>query len=246
LRKILYQQQWLNVIVALLLGCSDSLCAAESPKSDVSTKPIKIKLKDSDRVFTIPRNYFSPQEANEPDEEELEYFGFTLFLPNFEGYSPATARFYAPEHFPPIAREAYYNSVYVLRVEEVSKFDTRNGKQTPLPPNAWGDPKAMFDAVSKGYELLREDYGLKCYGHKSWEGKGNQFPCIGTRSNGELIFMWASDPPESGMSPYICDVVYYSEQQQLYINYRYSRRNIAKWRELDDAVWAKINAWRVR
>jgi hypothetical protein len=246
MRKIPNQQRWLRVIVALLFGCSHLVYATESPQSDVSTKPIKIKLKDSDRVFAIPRNYFSPREANEPDEEELEYFGFTLFLPTFEGYTTETAKFYAPEHFPPIKGEKYFESIYVLRVEMVEKFDRRNGKNTPLPPNAWGDPMAMLQAVSKGQNLIREEYGLKCYGKRSWEGKGNRFPCIGTRSNGEFIFMWSPDPPELSGLPWNCDVIYYSAQEDLYINYQYSRRHIAKWREIDDAVWAKIKAWRVR
>lgn len=213
---------------------------------EFSTKPIKIRLESSNRSFLVPRNYFSPNAAGDPDEEELPHFGFILFLPDFQGFTRDTAKFYAPEHFPPVKGEKYFDSVYVLGVTPLEKVDRRNGKNTPVPPNVWGDPMAMLQAVTKGYELIREEYGLKCYGKKGSEGKGNRFPCIGARSNGELIFMWAADPPELEGVPYLCDVLYASDQEQLFVNYRYSRRHLSQWREIDDAIWAKLKAWGLR
>ena len=205
-----------------------------------STKPIKIKLKDSDKIFVIPGNYFSPHEKNTRDEEKLQRFGFTLFLPNYEGFSIDMAEEY------PKRSKHWDDMIWVLRVNPEAKFVIQDGKEVPLPPNVWGEPKALFKIRTNGLELLREEHDLKCYGKKSWIGLGNGLPCIGTRSNGELLVMWATDPPQQEGIPYMCDVRYYSEQEQLYIEYRFSRHQFAKWREIDDAIWAKLHAWQVK
>ena len=58
--------------------------------------------------------------------------------------------------------------------------------------------------------------------------------------------MRAQIEPEVPFYGYQCAVRYYSEKERILIEYVFSRRHIDRWREIDDAVWAKLNAWRVK
>lgn len=224
---------WVCILViacALLVGCE--------AEGRFSTEPIRINLQDSEVAFLIPRNYFGPREATEPDEKNLSQFGFRLFLPDFVGYSRETAdlaRYIAPTE----------QEVRVLETRNLSKymFDISENRTIPAPPTAWGDVEAIFDQRKpKAPQWRRHQYGLECEGWS--DAPGHKFVCKGLRSNGEMIFIAVSDADEILAGE--CDVIYASETEGLYLRYRYWRKHLAKWREIDDAIWDKLHTWRIK
>jgi hypothetical protein len=42
-----------------------------------------------------------------------------------------------------------------------------------------------------------------------------------------------------------CQAQYYSAAEDLHIVYRYSQHHLPQWREIDDAIWAKLHKWEV-
>ena len=107
----------------------------------------------------------------------------------------------------------------------------------------------MFERIKP----LQEEASIQLYGltmHRN-RGGGNTPGAVwtGVRSNGE--FFWfrtslaAGETKRNGWpSNPLCDVQYYSEEEDLSIAYRYSQDHLAKWREIDDAIWSKIHQWR--
>jgi hypothetical protein len=228
-------------ILALLSACHRD--AREEARARFSTEPIKISLRDSSRVFLIPRNYIEPNLADEPDEQELRRFGLTFFLPDYSGFTVDLAEEY------PRRSTRWGDMIWVLRVQPMpgagAEFIVERGEKVPVQPEWWGDPDAMFKNGIDGLDLYYEAYGLRCYGKANWAGLGNNLPCLGKRSNGESIFMQVRDKPRMDGIPYICDVRYYSEREQLYVEYRFPRQHLDKWREIDDAIWARLHSWAV-
>jgi hypothetical protein len=202
-----------------------------------SEKPIKIKLPT--QTFLIPRNYFTPTGKDDPDERESGAFGFRMFLPNFEGYTPNNREYYAWQSG---KLEQFIN---IIQASEAVKIQITDGKRVDLPPTAWAEPHAMLAMfINPSDELVREEYGLQCYGRKTPTGAFYHSMCKGIRSNGETIVMFTDGDASGG--PYVCRVNYFSEKEQLNILYDYSCNNLHLWKEIDTTVWAKIRAWRAK
>lgn len=204
--------------------------------SEISTKPIKIIMPTA--MFLVPRNHFSPRNKNDADEHKLDDFGAIFFMPSMEGYTEATAK--------------YFKNYYAIRDQVIEVIHVRNPDRVgprgePLRPSAWGDVDSIFALRPHYYVPIQTINGLECHGIKGRENvSGFKIECIGIRSNGEKLFMRAATPPEEPTDPFQCVVQYWSEEAQLYIRYRFSRNQIERWREIDDAVWVKLKAWRIK
>lgn len=204
-----------------------------------STKPIRFRMGKNE--YVIPVNYFTPKGRDNIDTGNSEGFGFFLFLPDYGGYTKENWR----DPFDP-------RLIKIVQVHPVDKNAVgvfTDGTRRPLSPDRF-DPRKNFEGTkwsieSEGTEL----YGLTVYRNK---GGGATPGAIwtGTRSNGEFFFFRTSlapgEPTRPGITNPHCDVRYYSEKEDLQIVYRYSQRHIAKWREIDDAIWTKLHGWRVK
>jgi hypothetical protein len=205
-----------------------------------STKPHRFRM--AGREYLIPANYFTPKGRDDPDGGESKGFGFFLFLPDYGGYTKENWR-------DPFDRRR----IDVVQVEPVEKNAMGNftdGSRRPLSPDRF-DPRKRFERA----RLLLEDRGTELYGLVVYRNKGGGATpgavWTGTRSNGEFFFFRTSlAPGESAKNGYPsnpqCDVRYYSEKEDLSIVYRYSLNHIAEWREIDDAIWAKLHGWQVK
>lgn len=223
------------IVLAIIVAASN---VKEKPmEPEISTKPIKIVMPTA--MFLVPRNHFSPRNKDYPDEKKLDDFGAIFFLPSMDGYTESTAK--------------YFKNYYEIRNQVIEVIHVRNPSRfgpegRPLPPSAWGDVDAIFATLHHPDHVpVYTINGLECHGFKGRENmSGNAVHCIGIRSNGEKLYMRAASPPEEPDDPFQCEVQYWSEQARLYIRYRYSRNQIERWREIDDAVWIKLNAWRIK
>jgi hypothetical protein len=190
-----------------------------------STKPVRVQM--NQREYSIAANYFGPKQRDEPavfDAGE-NGFGFFLFLPDYGGYTKENWR-------DPFDRRR-------IDVISVKAVDTNSKRD---------DPRAQFHRLRP---LLEQSPSFKLYGLEGYRSRGarGRVTWAGTRSNGEFFFLQSSlEPGEqgSGIANPLCITRYYSEAEKLHISYFYSQDHIAKWQEIDDAIWAKLRSWRVK
>jgi hypothetical protein len=207
-----------------------------------STKPRRVIL--GTREYVIPANYFGPKQKDRSDTRDAtkSYFGFFLFLPDYDGYTRDNWQ----DDFDP----------RLIRVLQVSMVDKNEVVFNPelghirVPPAGYGDPTAQFQNI-RG--MLEETPSLHAYdlqGYRPKHGGGGDVTWVGTRSNGEFFFFESRVAPgqaaPKGSKYPSCDVRYYSEKEDLFIAYLYSNDHLAKWREIDDAIWAKLHKWQVK
>jgi len=215
---------------------------SETKKVDLlySTRPKRVVL--GDRIYLVPRNYFGPKGKESADTLVVGEggFGFLLFLPDFVGYTK-------DNWSNPFDRQL----VRVLQVKIVDKnamIKRRDGTSAPIRPSAYGDPAAQFEVLRFQYE---QTPSFKLYGLEGYRGKGalRDVGWIGRRSNGEFYFLECSLAPDQlgkpgTYPPYpSCKTQYYSEAEDLRVAYVFAQEQFAKWREIDDAIWAKLRAW---
>ena len=208
-----------------------------------STKPIRFRM--AGQQYVVPANYFTYKGRDEVDTGNSEGFGFFLFLPDFGGYTKENWR----DQFD-------RRRIYVLEVKPVDKnamIPYSLGGYVKAEPANYGEPRAQFQNIRA---LLEEIPSFKLYGLEGYRRKGagaRGTPGVtwtGTRSNGEFFFFNSSlapgEPLRPGLTNPVCQTQYYSEQEDLFISYFYSQDHIAKWREIDDAIWEKIHSWRTK
>jgi hypothetical protein len=163
-----------------------------------------------------------------------------MFLPDFSGYTKDNWQDKFDRRL-----------IQVIRVNMVDKRQVvvKGGKVEPISPAAYGEPKAQFENTRP---LLEATPSVSAYGLQGYRPRGStsHVTWTGTRPNGEFFFFRSTlapgDAPKAGIPNPLCDVRYYSEIEDLFIVYRYSNDNLPIWREIDDAVWTKLHAWRVK
>lgn len=211
---------------------------AEAVRDEYSTKPMRVKL--GQHRYVIPVNYFGPKGRREPDSfdaDQAGYFGFRLFLPGYGGYTTENWRDKFDEHLVTVVR------LWIPDKNRTGIFP--NGEPAPANPAGYYEPKATFRNWRPMLELnpSLHYYGLD--GYRPKHGRA-EVTWTGTRSNGEFFFfkchLAPGDTPETGTYPF-CDVRYYSEKEDLVIVYWFANANLPKWREIDDAIWAKLHEW---
>jgi hypothetical protein len=208
-----------------------------------SEKPVRVIL--GPREYVIPANYFGPKELEEPDTFKAEgYFGFFLFFPNFGGYTKENWR----DRF----------DTRLIHVTGVSLVDRNamipyfEGGRVKITPANYGEPKAQFENRKSRLEERPsfDIFSLKGY---RWRGAGTKgtpgITWTGTRSNGEFFFFESSlapgEPKRPGITNPLCTARYFSEKEDLHVRYFYSQDHLDKWKQIDDAIWAKLHRWRV-
>jgi hypothetical protein len=202
-----------------------------------STKPMHVAL--GPREYVVPANYFGPKEKERPDRFVADnYFGFAMFLPDYGGYTKDNWR-------DPFDRRL----ITVLSVKIVDRdrmVVDSSGVWQRTNPADYGEPIAVFEKLRRSLEPqpVFHNYGLEGYRPKN---SNVDVVWVGKRSNGEFFFfrshMGPGDPPQVGIINPLCVVRYYSEKEDLQISYRYSNDHLARWRDIDDAVWAKLHSW---
>jgi hypothetical protein len=210
-----------------------------------STKPIRVRM--AERKYVIPANYFGPKQRDEPDTAEIrgdQGFGLFLFLPDYGGYTKENWQ----DRFD-------HRLITVLRVSAVDKnaiAPISGGGSERVKPANYGEPKARFRNVRRSLEDVPSFklYGLEGYRWKGGEHRASGVTWTGTRSNGEFFFFESNLAPGES-APYadhnsLCQTQYYSELEDFFIAYFYSQDHISRWREIDDAIWAKLHGWRVK
>jgi hypothetical protein len=205
-----------------------------------STRPIRFTF--ARHTYVVPANYFGPKDyRDEGSNTDSKGFGFYLFLPDYGGYTKHNWR-------DPFDRRKI-SVVSIEAVEKIAIGTFTDGTRRPLSPDRF-DPRVRF----KNTRSLYEDVGVEHYGLIAYPRKGGGATpgaiWTGTRSNGEFFYFQSSlapgQPKQAGWPPNpLCDVRYYSEKEDLSIVYSYSQDHIAKWQEIDDAIWSKIRGWRV-
>ena len=186
-----------------------------------STKPIRVKMQD--HQYVIPANYFSPKGRDEPDEMDAPAgFGFFLFLPDYNGYT-----------------QENWRNQFIRRLIQVVDVN---------PDARYHKSEIIFESMKRSLEPAPsvEAHGLKGHFWRNRQNRGVYW--IGRRSNGEFFLLQTSlapgeQPPDVDFSP-TCRTGYFSDAEGLFISYHYSQDHMAQWRQIDDAIWAKLHSWR--
>jgi hypothetical protein len=212
-------------------------------------KPSLVKLKD-ELILSIPPQYhqfwtqrhwstgidssFRPPMAL----EKLPYAksaGFTMHLPDFEGYTPDN-----------YLVDFDKNRVEVIEIAAAPMGYMKLGAPGSHSPN-------QFQRVSTGpYRLFdpdkyEEKYSLRCYEKRDPESK-NQY-CYGKRDSDldEYLLLDVMFPPyESWIRFPLMQTQYFSPKYGgLEIIWRSQMQNFPRWREIDAQVWKYIDAWNI-
>jgi len=201
-----------------------------------STKPIRVI--HGPRQYVIPVNYFSPKGKDNSDvfdagTTKSNYFGFFLFLPEYGGYT----------------QDNWRDQLDRRRIQVIQVKDVGAERKQSVNKAGYGEPHAQFENVKRGLEGQPSFHVYDLVGYRPRNSRVDAV-WVGTRSNGEFFYFRShlapGDPPrKDGVFPF-CDVRYFSEKEDLYIHYRYSNDHLAKWREIDDAIWTKLRSWRVK
>jgi hypothetical protein len=220
------------LFLALLGSNSTYLHAAPNdPQSGLT----RVRITNVPYALSIPSQYFFGNQAVSLEGKEIDQLEFMLRLPRFDVHSLG---------IPTFATRSFEDADFQVDVRAIrGQINTVmvDGKNFPI------DPHSSIKYILESYELIREQYGLRCYALKPYKGseKNVNLTCIGTRSNGELLLLYGLGNSTSDRCGSSCWVEYYSDQSQVRIRYTYSRIHLPKWREIDDAIWAHLNTWRV-
>lgn len=205
-----------------------------------SAKPIHVFL--GSHEYLIPANYFGPKEESSSDIFVADgYFGFHLFLPDFNGYTKTNWK------DPFDHRKISVLDISIVDKSKVVRFT--DGHTEHISPAAYDEPHAQFQNILRG---LEEQPSFHVYGLDGYRPSHSNVDVIwtGKRSNGEFFFfksdLGPGDPPQAGLINPLCDVRFYSEKEDLHIAYHYSNDHLAKWREIDDAIWEKLHKWKIK
>ena len=208
-----------------------------------STRLIRFKV--GKHIYEIPSNYFGPKEGDYRMRSKLFEaeggFGFSLFLPNFGGYTKENWR----NPFDP-RRIDVIEVKSVDREQVVRERDASRGRRFAGP---YDDAKSQFVKNIKGF--LEDTPAFRRFGLEGYYvryRKTYELTWTGRRTNGDFVYFSCSPTPEEIEQAHIpvpqCRTQYYSEEDELRIFYTFHREHLAEWRAIDDAIWAKIHKWR--
>jgi hypothetical protein len=166
-----------------MIGNAGGRYAVEGEQRQVeihySTKPRRVFI--ADREYVVPANYLGPKQGNEPDELRTgnSGFGFSLFLPDFSGYTTDNWRDPFDRHRIDIVRVAKVNTRELIRIPD--------GTHRRVKPSAYGDPSARF---ANRRSRLEDAPSFQMFGLEGYRRRGPSPEVVwtGKRSNGEFFF----------------------------------------------------------
>lgn len=206
-----------------------------------SAKPVRVRV--GKREYVLPRNFLGPKGLNESDFLDYRYLPFTLFLPDYEGFTKSNWQ-EGPFH------EQRIDIIQLKPVDKTALVPIAGGGKRIVQPAGYGEPRARFKNLRA---LLEERPSLHLFGLDGYRRKNHPrvrtVTWTGARANGEFFFFDSTfapgeDPPPSARYP-SCQAQYYSELEDQYIVYRYKQVHLERWKEIDTAIWRKINGWLV-
>ena len=193
-------------------------------------------------VFRIPVNYYSPWGKSEkaavfdpkgkiPVSNQLN---FKMFLPDYRGYG---------QNYVEYRDNKQFIKVYYIRVVDPTDF-----AQLPATVNSARERlKAQANDVNYDIKPSRFEYQLSCHKNGVLKG-GHDDLCLGTRSNGEELLIEVSELTEKDKVVFAdtCRVKYYTKALGgVMVFYDFPRNQLANWKQIDDALWAKLDSWQI-
>ena len=187
-----------------------------------STKPVRVRL--GDREFNVPVNYITPKGRNERESLEAEQgIAIVLFLPDFGGFTKSN----------------WEKGWFDKRRIDVLKLSATYSHRTP---------RTIFGIEQRSLEAnpFVAMHGLTGFRWKSKDMKGAVW--TGTDRAGDFFMFETSDIPGEPL-PFadtypLCKVRYYRSSERLFVAYQYSMDQFAKWAEIDQGIWNKLNTWK--
>jgi hypothetical protein len=166
-----------------------------------------------------------------------------LFLPDFGGYTTENWRDPFDRRRIEVVRVATVNTHELIRMPD--------GTHRRVNPSAYGDASARFEKRRSRLEVAPS---LRMFGLEGYRRRGPSPEVVwtGKRSNGEFFLLERAVPQSELGRPYAvvlnpsCQTQYYSAAEDLHVVYRYSQHHLPMWREIDDAIWAKLHNWEVK
>lgn len=206
-----------------------------------STKLVRISM--GNHRYAIPANFLTPKGAQLADVLSYRYLGFVLFLPDYGGFTKENWRedWFHPQRI---------DVLEISRVDKTAMIPRSDGRIERIRPAGYGEPQAGFSNLKRLLEAQPSLRVADLAGYRRVNARSNKTVVwAGHRSNDEFFFFSSTSAPGEplpvGSAYGLCDVRYYSEKEDLFIAYRYKQRHIERWRQIDDAIWGRIKAWRI-
>lgn len=165
---------------------------------------------------------------------EIDSFSFSMFMPDFGGYTPD-------------------NYLSELSEDEIKIISIDSAPMSYAEPDAPGYfPPNMWKRVTTGRNVqLEKKYGLDCftYTNNKPEGVGVIQYCYGLRDAklGEYIFLEIIIPPYPEYIKYpIMKAKYFTKQYGgLEIIWWAHMKYVDRWQEIDQQIWQHVKDWNV-
>jgi hypothetical protein len=159
---------------------------------------------------------------------------FSLFLPDFEGYTPDNYK-----------SEFDENEIKILSIDSAPMSYAESGAAGSYPPNAF---KRISDGLVDTTKYT-EKYGLRCYSFTKNipEGSGYSEFCYGLRDAklGEYILLDVFVPPYPDWmrNPFMRTTYFTKQYGGLEISWRTNAKNFSRWQEIDQQIWQHLEEW---
>lgn len=169
---------------------------------------------------------------------QAQGIGFSMFMPNFEGYTPDNYE-----------DEFDENIVKIISIEAAPMSEAEPDAPGSFPPN-------MFKRLSEVPSLLdinkyEDKYGLRCYASSKNipEGVGFSQLCYGKRDEqlDEYILLDVSIPPHSDWqkNPLMRTTYFTKQYGGLRITWWANAKHFSRWHDIDQQIWQYLKEWNV-
>ncbi|PZO15403.1 MAG: hypothetical protein DCE87_08570 [Betaproteobacteria bacterium] len=211
-------------------------------------RPALVKLKDN-LILAIPpqhhrfwahRHWLTGRDTSFRPPMELDKLpyaklaGFTMHLPDFEGYTPDNYR-----------KDFDENRVEIAYISPAPMSYMEPGAPGSYPPNSLGR-RIQYKLINDP-SRYEEKFGLRCY--EQQERDGDRQICYGKRDSDfdEYLILDIMVPPyeKHHIFPMMTTKYFSPKYGGLEIVWRSHMNNFPRWREIDAQIWKYIDAWNI-
>jgi len=217
-------------------------------------QPRVFKL-NNELILAVPSEYqrFAPQDSRvirKTKEMDLSTIptvpsvGFSMFMPDFSGYTPAN-----------INQEFNDQRIDIIGIQVEDLPDpSRPGAPGAYPQNMF---KNLINAKVINPDKFSQKFGLKCFENPNEKEELRALHpdslisefCLGevNRSGIQLFMLKVHVPPYPTWAKYpLIQASYYSPLYGgINVSWRTNVKNLQYWRQIDEQIWKNIESWNI-
>lgn len=181
-----------------------------------------------------PKVKFTISEERPKHIREVDYLPFSMFMPDFGGFTPDNYMTQFNE-----------DEIKIVNIQPRPMSYVEPDAPSTYPPNVF---KRMLDIID--VNKYEEKYGLRCYDNKSIPARMSPRQiCYGIRDQklGEYIMIHLDVKPygQFDFNPMMKTTYFTKQYGGLEITYWTHAKNFNRWQEIDRQIWQHIADWNV-